>query len=213
MNELTTNKTITSLELVKEINVFRKNIEGKAELQHKSLLTIIRNEFDDEITEGKILLSEYKDSTGRKLPMYNLTISQAKQLLVRESKAVRKAVINRLDTLENIVTKLIVPSDSYMIQDPVERAERWIVEQKEHLSMISHLERTKAHINDKRTATLSGKVGGLTKAKNELERKLDEATDYISVNRVKKYFDVNYQTDINLYHKDVWNACYNYILG
>ena len=95
----TAGKTITSKELVDQINMFRE--KGSAELQHKTLLAIIREEFDEEITEQKILLSEYRDSTGRSLPMFNLTISQAKQVLVRESKVVRKAVIKLLDELES----------------------------------------------------------------------------------------------------------------
>lgn len=52
-----TKETITSLELVDQINLFRKE-EGKTtELLHKSLLSIIRDEFEQELQEQKILLS------------------------------------------------------------------------------------------------------------------------------------------------------------
>ena len=47
------------------------------------------------------MLSEYKDKTGRKLPMFELTTAQAKQVLVRESKFVRKRVIHYIEELEN----------------------------------------------------------------------------------------------------------------
>lgn len=43
----------------------------------------------------------YKDSYNRSQVMFVLTYSQAKQVLVRESKAVRKAVIKYLEELEN----------------------------------------------------------------------------------------------------------------
>ena len=45
---ITPKKTITSLELVERINLFRKE-EGKdVELQHKTMLAIIRDEFEEE---------------------------------------------------------------------------------------------------------------------------------------------------------------------
>lgn len=114
---------ITSLELVKEINIFREeeykykqenNLLTEAELNrgkfvellHKTLLDIIRDEFDEEIAEQKILLSEYKDNSGRKLPMFILTLEQAKQLLIRESKYVRKAVIKYIEKLESEIKDL-----------------------------------------------------------------------------------------------------------
>nr|DAE26636.1 MAG TPA: regulatory protein [Ackermannviridae sp. ctaCq7] len=115
---------ITSLELLKQINIFREQeykdkdnfdllteAEKKrghyVELQHKTLLDIIRDEFEEEITGQKILLSEYKDPTGRKLPMYILELDQAKQILMRESKFVRKAVIKYINKLENELNKQV----------------------------------------------------------------------------------------------------------
>lgn len=93
-------ETITSLELVEQINYFRGQIEGKSELQHKTLLEIIRNEFEEEISQQEILLRKHI-VRGREYPMFELTLSQAKQVLVRESRAVRKAVIKYIETLEN----------------------------------------------------------------------------------------------------------------
>lgn len=92
---------ISSLNLLKEINYFREQDDNKKDLAHKTLLSIIRDEFEDEINEQKILPVEYKDLKGQMRPMFLLTINEAKQVLVRESKTVRKAVIKRLDMLEN----------------------------------------------------------------------------------------------------------------
>lgn len=101
--------TITSLELLKEINYFRKQEGNRVELQHKTLLEIIRDEFEEEIREQKILLSYYKVETGngtvREYPMYILTIEQGKQVLVRESKYVRKHVINKLNSYEEAISE------------------------------------------------------------------------------------------------------------
>lgn len=71
---------ITTLELLEQINFFRKDIEGKAELLHKDLLKIVRNEFEEEIDEGKISPISYKDSLNREKPMFELTLSQAEQV-------------------------------------------------------------------------------------------------------------------------------------
>lgn len=99
-------ETISSLELVKQINIFREQEGNRTELQHKDLLKIIRDEFEDEINEGKISPVEYKDKKGEKRPMYDLTYNQAKQILVRESKFVRKAVIQYIEKLENEIKKV-----------------------------------------------------------------------------------------------------------
>lgn len=93
--------SITSLELVKQINIFRSKEENKSELGHNDLLKIIRDEFEEEISLGKISHTPYTHPQNRQTyPMFVLTISQAKQVLVRESKFVRKAVISCLEELE-----------------------------------------------------------------------------------------------------------------
>lgn len=102
MNEIIIEKKdkITSLEIVAEINRYRKEEGNRTNLQHKDLLKIIREEFSEEIGEGKISPTSYKDQWNREQPMFILTLSQARQVLVRESKYVRKSVIHFLETLE-----------------------------------------------------------------------------------------------------------------
>lgn len=154
MKAIQKNKTITSLELLKKINELREKEyleKAKAgtlteaerkrgkfiELRHDILISIIKNEFSEEIAGLKIYLSEdlgvqniletsqqkllplnekigkgknslisiieskYIDQWNRKQLMYILGLSQAKQVLMRESKYVRKAVIGYIDYLEN----------------------------------------------------------------------------------------------------------------
>ena len=123
MNELMDKNDMTSLELLEQINLFRKEEykeklknntlteaekeKGKfTELLHKSLLDIIRDEFSEEINERKILPVEYKDKKGEKRPMFILTLNQAKQVLMRESKYVRRAVIQYIEKLEQYIKEL-----------------------------------------------------------------------------------------------------------
>lgn len=95
---------ITSLELLEQINFFRKQDSNKTELRHDTLLNIIRDEFDDEIHAQKILVmfQDVKIGNGatRKSLYYILTYDQGKQVLMRESKFVRKSVIKYIQALE-----------------------------------------------------------------------------------------------------------------
>lgn len=110
-------ETITSLELLEGINYLReleyKNKQaentltqaqikrGKSvKLKHKNLLEIIRDELEEEINEQKILPVEYIDSKGEKRPMFILNLEQAKQVLLRESKYVRRRILKYIKQLE-----------------------------------------------------------------------------------------------------------------
>ncbi|MGL5189731.1 MAG: ORF6C domain-containing protein [Cetobacterium sp.] len=109
-------ETITSLELLEQINFFRNQEENKTELGHNDLLKVIRDEFEEEISLGKISQSEYKNSRGKSYPMFILTLSQSKQVLMRESKFVRKAVINYIEKLELELKKPLTTEDLIILQ-------------------------------------------------------------------------------------------------
>ena len=94
--------TVTSLELVEQINFFRVQ-EEKPKTTHDSLLKIIRDEFENEISLGELNEREYKNTRNQKQPMYILTTLQAKQLLARESKFVRKALLLYIEKLEELI--------------------------------------------------------------------------------------------------------------
>lgn len=96
---------MTSLELVEQINFFREKEGSKNKLLHKNLMAVIRDEFQEEINELKIQPVEYRDKKGEKRPMFILTLSQAKQVLVRESKYVRRAIIQYIEKLEQALKK------------------------------------------------------------------------------------------------------------
>ena len=96
------------------------------ELRHDNLLRTIKDEFNikidllnfeetlKEIVKQKnepiyidgIFVSTYIDKWNRQQPMFILTIDQAKQVLLRESKVVRKAVIQYLNSLEKKIRQL-----------------------------------------------------------------------------------------------------------
>lgn len=96
------------------------------ELRHDNLLRTIKDEFNikidllnfEEMLKEKdwknilpiyvdgVFISTYKDKYDREQIMFILTIDQAKQVLLRESKVVRKAVIQYLNSLEKRIRQL-----------------------------------------------------------------------------------------------------------
>jgi anti-repressor protein len=59
MLPLTNKETITSLALVEQINLFRNQEKGKSQLRHDNLLSVIRDEFEEEIGLLKIKETPY----------------------------------------------------------------------------------------------------------------------------------------------------------
>lgn len=112
MNELQNKNDFTSLELVDLINRFRTEEGNRSELSHNDFLKVLRDEFDEEIGQGNISYTPYTHPQNKqKYPMYILNLSQSRQVLVRESKFVRKAVIAYIDKLENELIKTLPHSD------------------------------------------------------------------------------------------------------
>lgn len=133
--EFLSKESINSKELLKQINYFREmeyqekkenNLLTEAqkkrghyiELTHDNLLKIIRDEFNikvNAINKNAVknnnhyngpIETTYRDNKGEFRTMFILTIDQAKQVLMRESKVVRKAVIQYLNLLEKRIREL-----------------------------------------------------------------------------------------------------------
>lgn len=133
--EFLSKESINSKELLKQINIFREmeykereasNTLTEAqkkrghyiELTHDNLLKIIRDEFNIKVNavnknavknnnhyNGPVETT-YKDEKGELRTMFILTIDQAKQVLLRESKIVRRKVIEYLNLLEKRIRQL-----------------------------------------------------------------------------------------------------------
>lgn len=109
MNELLggdQTQKFTSLYLVEQINVFRKEESNKSELRHGDFLKKIEKEFEDEINERNISSVEYEDKKGELRKMYELNFEQSLQILMSESKFVRKAVIEVLKRQQQEINAL-----------------------------------------------------------------------------------------------------------
>lgn len=126
--------TITSIELVKQVNLFRNEEGNRTEIQHKTLLAIIEDEFSKEIGEQKILPTSYTDKSNRQSKCYELTIPQATRVLVRESKYVRGAIVAYLEQKEQTPmseSEILLRSIQLLVN--LERNQRYLQENQERL--------------------------------------------------------------------------------
>jgi phage antirepressor YoqD-like protein len=151
MTNLQERDTFTSLELTELINQYRNEEGNKNPLRHDNLLQIIRDEFEEEISLLKIQESNYKNDRGKEYPMFVLNLAQSRQVLVRESKFVRKSVISYIDKLENsLINKLPkdYPSALRALADKAEETQRLLIANKVKDQQISEL-KPKADYVDK----------------------------------------------------------------
>jgi len=182
MGELSvvTGGQVTSLELLDEINFFR-NEDGGKKMPHKNLLAIIRSEFEEEINGLKFKPVSYLDSKGESRPMYNLTLSQAKQVLLRESKFVRRAVIAKLEEVERKIAEL---------REEVARSREKIFQraQMDRLKEIDNEDKNiyllaNRFVND----IVADCLGCATKQKNDMNEQELNARDEVLISWVDNY--------------------------
>lgn len=138
MEKLMNKNTITSLELLKQINLFRKEEGNRTELRHDTLRDIIKDEFEEEVLSQNILEKSISSNGGRPIKIFELTTAQAKQVLVRESKFVRKRVIHYIEELENRLKAVTYK--------PMSEAQKRNIEIRERYSKVKMAEALKSLI-------------------------------------------------------------------
>ncbi len=106
---------------------------------------------------------------------------------MRESKAVRKSVLNKLKELSMQVEKKAAQLPDF--SNPAEAARAWA----EQFERAAIAEKTKAQINDKRTATLMNKASQDAKRIKKLENQLQDVGDYKSLiaAKIDKYIVIS----------------------
>lgn len=173
--------TMTSLDFLNNIiNPARENA-GQKPVQNTDFIARVMDEC--ELPHSEIFV--VRNARGRSQGCINLSYDQMMLVGMRESKAVRKSVLAKLKELQ-------APQ-----QDPALVLAHKVIEQ---AAQIEHLEKTKAQINDKRTATIMGKLGNATKKIRSLESQLQDTGDYRSLmaaklpQRIDTEFKSNVQT-------------------
>lgn len=140
MNELEINDTnefrITSLDLCDIINQARKEEGNRSMLRHEKMIRSIEEEIKilkkcGILGEPNFGLSSYKTSQNKDAKCYSLTFNGATEMLSKESALCRYKVVTKLEQLqkENKMLKENSNIPSYQIENPIERAKKWIEEE------------------------------------------------------------------------------------
>ena len=110
--------------------VSSRTVAEELERQHQHVKRDLDKILMSPNVDELILESEYKDKRGRKQSEYLLTKDGFILYMfnIQGHNDFKMAYINKFNEMEKQIT---VKEDSYMIDDPVERAKRWIEEQEE----------------------------------------------------------------------------------
>lgn len=205
--------------------VTAKQIENWSKM---STMTLNRRLHDLEECERISRLSDLVNvdiptETGAvKTTLYNLNVLNQLAMVEMKNKVLNDTAKKFSDILSEVETTgsySIRKPDSYMIEDKIERAKRWIEETEEWQKALSAeetahaetkallaeekeknetLERTKSWISDKQVASAMGTAGALSKKCDRLEKELD---------KVKSEMDAQMPTireAIRKEYEDVW---------
>lgn len=172
----------------------------------------------------------YFDAQNRQQTEYLLDEELTMTLVTGYNIVLRNRVIKRWKELE-----LQASLPSYAIDDPIERAKKWIEEEKQKQLAIQerdHAIATKAEIGSRREATAMGRLSAKVKEVEKLKTQLDSSTGFATIKKIQsltggtydtyelrrysktnrleiqKAEDANYGS-VNSYHKDAWLAVYN----
>ena len=178
-----------------------KNLE---EWSGMSTMTLNRRLHDLEECERISRLSDLINvdiptETGAvKTTLYNLNVLNQLAMVEMKNKVLNETAKKFSDILSEVETTgsySIRKPDSYMIEDKIERAKRWIEETEEWQKALSseetahaetkallaeekekneYLERSKSWIGDKKVASAMGTAGALSKKCDRLEKELDK---------------------------------------
>ena len=215
---LTGNKeTMTSLELREIVNEARK-MAGESEVRNSHFIARIEDELEGELPVAK---KWQPTAGGTPQRYYDLTMDQCMLVGMRESKSVRRRVLQKLKSLES--NNLSLPN----FNDPIAAAEAWIEAKKSEQLAIA----TKAEIGSRREATAMNTASQAVKRANKLEIELDKSQEWSTIKRMeiitglkfnwrllksagkdlgiepKDVFDPNFGT-VKAYHADVWLEAY-----
>ena len=223
--------TMVSLELVDYINDSRKFDEKPVQLRHADFMAKVPKVLGVETSEK--FRSSYLAGNGEQRPCYRFPKREACLMAMSYSYELQAQVFDRMTAMEQHIAAQNLPS--YAIDDPIERAKKWIEEEKQKQIAIQERNQaiaTKAEIGSRREATAMGRLSAKTKEVEKLKTQLDSSTGFATIKKVQaltggtydtyelrrhskangleiqKAEDANYGS-VNSYHKDAWLAVYN----
>ena len=165
-----------------------------------------------------------ENGRGHETTLYNLNVLNQLAMVCIDNEKLNDISCKFSDILSEVETTgsySIRKPDSYMIDDPIERAKRWIEETEawqkalsaeetahaetkvllaEEKEKVDYLERSKSWIGDKKVATAMGTAGALSKKCVRLEKELDKVKSerdleiYNAREAIRKEFEESWVT-------------------
>ena len=223
---------MSSPEIVDFINEYRaKNESNPVQLRHDSFMAKVPKVLGE--NQSPKFIGDYKDAKGRTYPCYHFPKREACLMAMSYSYELQAQVFDRMTAMEQHIAAQNLPS--YAIDDPIERAKKWIEEEKQKQLVIQerdHAIATKAEIGSRREATAMSTASKYKRKAEKLEALMDESQSFATIKKVQtltggtydtyelrrysktnrleiqKAEDANYGS-VNSYHKDAWLAVYN----
>lgn len=162
-------KDYSSLYLVEQINIFRKLDGNKSELLHKNILAKIEIEFIEEIGELKIQPSSYIDASNRNSKCYHLNFEQSLQLLMSESRIVRKGVVQKLKESRKPMSLEQIFKHTIMLADQrIKELEAKVESDKPKVNFANAITGTTSNIDFETFAKVISDQQGVTIGRNRL---------------------------------------------
>lgn len=220
MTQLSTinNQTMTTTELLGLVNAARTEC-GETTVRNNDFIARCKDELEGDHYEAFVV----KNPNGTTTEVLQLTHDQCLFVSLRESKAVRRSVVAKLNEA-HAAPVAAIPN----FANPAEAARAWAEQYEARLIA----EQTKAHIGARREATAMNTASQAVKRANQLQIELDKSKQYASVKRMEMLyhgqkfdwrmlkstgqemgiapldvFDANYGT-VKAYHADVWAEAY-----
>lgn len=136
--------TMSSPELVDYINAHRQEVatieKPFIELQHRSFMSKVPQVLGAEATAKFIAVDNFKNGTGGTVQrqIYRFPKREACLMAMSYSYELQAQIFDRMTAMENHIAAQNLPS--YAIDDPIERAKKWIEEEKQKQAVIHQLE-------------------------------------------------------------------------
>lgn len=146
-------------------------------------------------TERNFALSEYTDSTGRKLPMHILSkdgfMMVAMGYTTPDAMRMKEKFIHRFNEMEEQLrtTSPLLPN----FRDPIAAAEAWIVAERARLAeqaRADYYQRTKAEIGSRREATAMNTASVLSKQNEKLRTEIGDSRTWKQVKALPWFLEV-----------------------
>ena len=231
--------TMSSPELVDYINAHRQEVatieKPYKELRHDHFMAKVPQVLGEKAAPIFLGTDIYTNGTGGTVQrqIYRFPKREACLMAMSYSYELQAQVFDRMTAMEQHIAAQNLPS--YAIDDPIERAKKWIEEEKQKQLVIQerdHAIATKAEIGSRREATAMGRLSAKVKEVEKLKTQLDSSTGFATIKKVQsltggtydtyalrrhskangleiqKAEDANYGS-VNSYHKDAWLAVYN----